>query len=626
MPELDYGVFAVDYDVQRFDTVDVTVYFVVPGPILKLLRKIDPSIKARYRLGSETFSPKKDTETLKAQVTVGPRRRSTGFKASATVTLDVAKVTVAFQAMAEVVVLGKPVAGSPWKVDESWTYKWPRAPILPLGKAKIANVVVVMLENRSFDNLVGWLYKKEGNRPPKNLPRRKNPTYDGLKENTYWNPTTAKHVRSPDKDVPEDLRVYVTDKATDFTVPAPDPHEQFRQMNYQIFGKKWPAKSDPETMKGFVVNYADAIKESGKEGKGVDPGSIMECYSPGQMGVLSALARNYAISDRWFASLPCQTWPNRGFMHAGTSCGRVNNLNKNKDDNTPPNPLYYDTRTIFNVLHDLGISWKVYGDSILPTLTRYQFATQLWSPLLDCHFRSFDDFKNDATLGTLPSYSFVEPDFLLKKNDEHPPHDVRKAETFLYDIWKAVSEGAGWENTLLIITYDEHGGCYDHVAPPRTAVKPDNSKPQKPFDFKRFGVRVPTVLVSPWIEAGTVFRSSSKRRELDHTSILATLRDWQNLSKRAGRKWLKSKRIAAAPTLGRYLTRSRPRKDKPKIRRPAKPAATALDTPLDPLQASVAAAALMGPEFSARRYREVAKEVVKLKSLRHAVKRLEMKI
>jgi phospholipase C len=118
--------------------------------------------------------------------------------------------------------------------------------------------------------------------------------------------------------------------------------------------------------------------------------------------VLSALARHYAVCDRWFASVPCQTWPNRAFVHAGTSCGRVNSLDKDVDDWTPPNPLYYNTPTIFNVLHDLGVSWKVYADSVVtPTLTRSQFITRLADPLLNGNFRGFSDFRNDAALAHL---------------------------------------------------------------------------------------------------------------------------------------------------------------------------------------------------------------------------------
>jgi phospholipase C len=304
------------------------------------------------------------------------------------------------------------------------------------------------------------------------------------------------------------------------------------------------------------------------------------------------------VCDRWFASVPCQTWPNRAFVHAGTSCGRVNNLDKEPDDNTPPDPLHYNTKTIFNVLHELGVTWKVYADNSIPgipTLTRYEFLTQLASPFLAGHFCGFGQFQKDAAAGKLPSYSFIEPSFLERKNDQHPPHDVSAGDHYLYEIWKAVSQGPGWDHTLLIITYDEHGGCYDHVPPPRTAVRPDGSPPQQPFAFDRYGVRVPAVFVSPWIEAGTVFRTTPGGTEYDHTSILATLRDWQDLANRSGAKWLASARIAKAPIIASVLTRKAPRTDVPAIDEPqlsASAAAPSMDTSLNGHQRTLLAAAL----------------------------------
>jgi phospholipase C len=305
----------------------------------------------------------------------------------------------------------------------------------------------------------------------------------------------------------------------------------------------------------------------------------------------------------------------------------VNNLDKDVDDWTPPNPLYYNTPTIFNVLQDLDITWKVYADSVVtPTLTRAQFVTRLGSPFLNGHFRGFTDFCNDAALGTLPSYSFVEPSFLESKNDQHPPHDVVAGDRFLYDVWNAVSSGPGWRNTLLVITHDEHGGCYDHVPTPWGAIKPDDSKPQKPFAFDRYGVRVPAVLVSPWIEPGTVFRAPENGAEFDHTAILATLRDWQDLAKRAGSRWLKSRRIAGAPTVAPVLTRSTPRSDLPAIPRPRmllKAVPVRSDAPLNTIQSAVLASALMGENVTQEKYDKAVRQVARIRKQDAALARLE---
>jgi phospholipase C len=307
-------------------------------------------------------------------------------------------------------------------------------------------------------------------------------------------------------------------------------------------------------MKGFALDYG-SLKDCKAE-------NIMQCYSTAQVPVITALAQNYAVSDQWYASSPTQTWPNRAFAHLGTSRGKVNNA--------PNDPFHYDIPTIFNVLEKLTyspwgelVTWGVYNDTILPPLTRLQLP-RLWDPLLDGHFHYFETFKQHARDGALPTYSFIEPSFVIDPNDEHPPHDVRLGEQFINDVYQAVSTGKAWEQTLLLVTYDEHDGCYDHVIPPWTATTPDaESNPgEAGFRFNRFGVRVPALLISPHIEAGTVFRSPT-HTPYDHTSILATLGAWLNIP---SDKMLPSDRIKAAPSFGDVLTRSAPRKDFPIVK------------------------------------------------------------
>lgn len=231
--------------------------------------------------------------------------------------------------------------------------------------------------------------------------------------------------------------------------------------------------------------------------------------------------------------------------------GRVNNK---------PEPLY-DARTIFEALEDTGHTWRVYNDTILMSLVRLQFP-RLWDPLLQVHFRGLGELEEDAAAGTLPEYSFVEPSFQILPNDGHPPHDVGLGEQFLLRVWKAVSTGKNWNNTLLVITYDEHGGCYDHVQPPAAKPPDSASNPgEERFCFDRYGVRVPAVLISPYIEAGTVFRSAATV-PYDHTSILATLRAWLQIPEQ---QMPPSERVKEAPTFSNVLTRSAPRTDIPVI-------------------------------------------------------------
>jgi phospholipase C len=328
-------------------------------------------------------------------------------------------------------------------------------------------------------------------------------------------------------------------------------------------------------MQGFVVNYEKTA--------GAAADQIMQTYTSSQVPVITSLAREFAVSDAWFCSVPSQTWPNRAFVHAGTSNGNV-------DNGRVPNPFHWNVTTIFNVLSSVGASWKVYNDSFTPSLTRLMFP-QLWDISLNSHFRGFDAFHDDCASDSLPQYSFVEPDFLsARANDEHPPHDVSAGERFLAAVWQAVSGSPAWTNTLLLITYDEHGGCFDHVLPPSNAICPDPaSNPGRGgFSFDRFGVRVPAVVVSPFIERGTVFRSPTGA-PYDHTSVLATLRDWLVIPPA---QMLRSQRVAAAPTLEQVLTLATPRTDLPQIT-PATfvTVPTSLALPPNDLQRSMVAAA-----------------------------------
>ena len=444
-------------------------------------------------------------------------------------------------------------------------------PILP----QIKHIVVVMLENRSFDNLCGWLYKPGvAPAPPSQfLPAGTPQEFDGLKS-TFFNPVDRGYFSGTST-----ATYPVFDKATATNIPVLDPLEDFEDVNVQLFADEAdnPSPNPKHPNMGFVINYGDAIKAANLTNIPVE---IMEPFSSDQVPVLSHLAWNYAVCDAWFSSVPSDTWPNRSFFHAGTSNGNVVN-------GKIPNPIDWNVHNIFNVLHGIRASWRVYKDTHLPALTGLMFLS-LW-PFALSNFKSFDDFKSDCANGSLPQYSFLEPSFLINPNDEHPPHDVVAGEQFLYAIWQAVSQSPAWPETLLMITYDEHGGTYDHVFPPFGSAQPDNKSAGPPynFSFNRFGVRVPTILVSPWIQAGTVFRSPTTT-PYDHTSMLATLRDWLAIP---ADKMLTSARIAAAPTLEQVLTLPQARTDIPNIPPPpAEIIATATFKEPTPIQESLVSA------------------------------------
>jgi len=430
---------------------------------------------------------------------------------------------------------------------------------------KIKHIVVLMLENRSFDNLLGWLY--DGETPPRGQ------AFNGL-HSEIWNP-----LDNIDADgIPFIEQVYIrkngapvkkkyggnSPSAPDYTLPDPDPGEGFKDTNHQLFQYYDAAQEYPPTPTnmGFVNNYKNAMLY-GTFAYGdapADPRRIMTCYTPEQTPVLSTLAKQFAVCDEWFCSVPSQTLPNRDFVHAATSCGHVNNQ-----------PISNcDAPTIYNKIQDAvrndnrtDLSWKVYSGTSKGqpfSLTRV-IMTQLQSADLDANFVSINQFYTDAAAGNLPSYSFLEPQFSNPgQNDQHPPSDIRPGEQLIADVYNAVAGSPQWTETLLVITYDEHGGCYDHIAPPAHATPPDKTGApgQYGFTFNRFGVRVPAVLISPYIEAGTICRPAGWT-PFDHTSILATIRNCFRLDAPL------TARDAAAPDLSCVLTLDAPRTDKPAV-------------------------------------------------------------
>jgi phospholipase C len=432
----------------------------------------------------------------------------------------------------------------------------------------VKHIVVVMFENRSFDTMLGLLYSGE-DRPQSVLPPESSPHFDGVQAGMS-NPS-----RSGEP-------VLVTAATANSRVPDPDPQETFNNVTAQIFGPQDGTSPPLSPMQGFVLNYQTTSAH--------DPSQVMQCHSTAQLPVLSALARAYAVSDAWFAPVPSQTWPNRAFAHAGTSNGHVNNSASTHTPNVSslPDPLKWNVRTIFNVLETVGASWAVYHDTtVVPPLTRTMFP-QLWDKSLSPHFKRFSAFVDACASGSLPQYSFIEPSFLIEPTDQLPPHDVKAGDHFLHRIWKAVSTSPAWRDTLLLITFDEHGGTFDHVLPPAGAVPPDaaSTPGDDGFGFDRFGIRVPAVLVSPYIAPGTVFRSPTGT-PYDHTSILATLRDWVGIP---ATQMLTSARIAQAPTLAQVLTLATPRNDLPEIAEPVSGFThPSLSEPLNDVQMSLVA-------------------------------------
>ena len=332
-----------------------------------------------------------------------------------------------------------------------------------------------------------------------------------------------------------------------YYMPGADPGEHFQDANVQLFGADPPPTGATAACDGFLVNFKSAIaydkQRKEKVLSGTVPTNIMGMFPREMLPILSGMARGYAVCDHWFASVPTQAMPNRAFVCAATSQGHMDNVTHS-----------FTVPSIFGLLSKHDVSWAIYGYTS-PPLTRNDFPDTLNAP--DGNFGLFADFKKAASAGTLPSYTFLEPEWSPTGNSQHPNYNVALGEQLIHNVYYALRSGPAWNQTLLIITYDEHGGCYDHVSPPTGAVPPDNTPGEFGFDFTRFGVRVPAVLVSPLIPAGTVFRTEGQT-PIDHTSVLKTVEE----------RWLPAgtsltKRDAAAPGLGGVLTLETARTDDP---------------------------------------------------------------
>jgi len=406
----------------------------------------------------------------------------------------------------------------------------------------IDHVAVIMFENRSFDNLLGRLYE------PGELA-----SFAGVAGLDLSNPVPDWAAAGPGAD-PTTPTLIPYGIAADMNAPSPDPGEEYQHVNTQLFGLIDPpsnrgmvadymvapynAPANPgqqPTMDGFVADYVSAFTaEMGRPPVFEEYAQIMTGYTPPQVPVISALARGFATFDHWFCEVPSQTFPNRSFFHAATSSGFVVNMSP-----ADSFPVHNTAETIFERLESGGLTWRVYCDPPSHvSITGIIHAPRLLDRF-ETNFFTTDRFLADAASGQLPTYSFIEPNLLYGHNDMHPafdalfpgvdldpPSSLLGGEALLAKIYDAIRsssspDGSNACNTLLLITFDEHGGTYDHVPPP-SAVPPDPAAPagQMGFTFERSGLRVPTIAVSAWIDQNTVVTD-----EYRHTSVIRTLRE-----------------------------------------------------------------------------------------------------
>jgi len=344
---------------------------------------------------------------------------------------------------------------------------------MPPGLDTLKHIVVLMMENRSYDHILGFMQV---------------PGLDGLSGNET-NPDNNGNAQK------------VQPTAAAQKELDPDPDHSWPGVNMQIFGNAQGTDDGTPKMQGFIKSYFTKMQDVSHSR------NIMNCFSPGNVPVLTYLAKQYAVCDRWFSSLPGPTVPNRLFAHFGTSFGKVDNSMKFGDNG----------KSIYSRLMNAGRSTKVYYFDEQSASVGFTFLLTNQPQTMG----TYSDFQSDCANGNLPDYSFVEPNYSdhanLMASDQHPDHNIIAGENFIADVYNHIRQSPLWENILLLIVYDEHGGTFDHAYPPQIPADgtPD---PISGFQFDRLGIRVPAVFVSPWIQAGTQIHC-----QYEHASIGASV-------------------------------------------------------------------------------------------------------
>jgi len=384
-----------------------------------------------------------------------------------------------------------------------------RAPRRP----RIEKVFLLMLENRAYDHMLGFA-AIQGTDAVTGLPTTAN---DFAGKNLTVAPFTAgtDTVSSPAL----------------FAIPAADkdPGHEFINVLHQLTGTKtWNDASTsnvypPITNSGFVADYADTGSPT--------PGDIMRCYSPQQVPVLTALAREFAVCDNWYSSIPGPTWPNRFFIHAASS-GGLDDSPSGLESTVSEllDGFRFDNGTIFDRLDDRCIDWEIFEGDEFPQVFS---ISGMDLNALEGKFTDFDEFAGEVEESDFEaSYVFIEPSYgnilpttagdFTCGSSQHPLDDVTRGERLIKQVYEAIRSSPHWEKSALVITYDEHGGFFDAVTPPAAVPPGDsiatNANNHHNFQFNQLGVRVPAVVISPLIPRGTIDHT-----QYDHTSLIRTV-------------------------------------------------------------------------------------------------------
>jgi phospholipase C len=400
--------------------------------------------------------------------------------------------------------------------------------------AAISNIFVLMLENRSFDHMLGF----SGISGTDAVSGRRRPI-NGLTGNEF---NAYKGTTYPVKQ-PADAAMAV------------DPGHEFTDTLMQLSG---PGATYPAGGNYPAINNSGFVSDYGSHAPNKF-GDIMKCFSPGQLPVLNALAKNFALCDGWFASIPGPTFPNRFFACAASSSGL---------DHSPTTAQIITWETIagfafphgsiFDALaQKFATGWRIYAGDNFPMATALK-------GIHHAAVVNFNAFATDVHNASYPwPYTWIEPNYgdvsggtYKNGNSQHPLDGVTEGERLIKATYEAIRSSPHWNTSLLIVTWDEHGGFYDHVPPPHAAppgdTQPSSKYNQYGFTFAQYGVRVPAVVVSPLVPANIV-----DNRLYDHASIPATVEAAFGLRPLTGRD-------AAANNVLSLLSLLRPRTDCPK--------------------------------------------------------------
>ncbi|MDC0711897.1 alkaline phosphatase family protein [Stigmatella sp. ncwal1] len=384
---------------------------------------------------------------------------------------------------------------------------------MPPSSGAIQHVFVLMMENRSFDHMLGFsgitgtdavtgkLTKLQG------LAGNESNVYNGA--------------------------AYPVTQPADDSMPV-GPHHDFPDVLQQLAGPGVSSLKEgaypPITNTGFVSSYVEAItKAHPGEVQQFAPGEVMKCYGPGQLPVLTTLVREFAVCDHWFSSLPGPTWPNRFFVNAASSGGLDHSPSQAEILEWELNPTGGFTFEKGSLFNKDNLQWRIYSGGVFCIAHAMSGVTAK-----DIH--AYDHFASDLQGNYTAQYTFIEPNYGDVENDsyaggnsQHPLDDVRHGEALIKATYEAIRNSPLWDNSLLIITWDEHGGFYDGVRPPAAPSPGDKQLMrgvnESGFNFRQYGVRVPAVVISPRIAQNVI-----DHRLYDHASVPATVEALFSLS------------------------------------------------------------------------------------------------